>query len=255
MNKVEFSYSKEYDAEMIFRFVNPEKGDWDWSEKVFEFHPHLKEKLKGIKNKQEKKEIVKNYINDWFNNKENLNELNKRIKEIEKQWRKIEDKYFNRLFSLLDLKKPKKRDIKCYVSINPICPRDLNRDLFSVFYKYSLNHIMVLIAHEILHFYYFDKWREVFPDSDKKTFEGPHIIWHLSEIMAPILLAQPQMQELLNKLDTGYQEHGKIIINGKNIIEHFDELYNEFDRNKDFSEFLEQAYKEIKKYKKELYEL
>ena len=70
--------------------------------------------------------------------------------------------------------------------------------------------------------------------------------------MAPIIIANPKIQRLLKKLDTGYVEHGKIKIGNKNIIEHFDELYKQFDKTKDFGEFLQLAYKEIKKYKREL---
>ena len=255
MDKIKFILSPEYDIKMISHFVSPDKESWDWSKKVFRFHPKLKEKLEGIEEIKKRDEIVKDYVKDWFRNPTNYNKIQKRKKDIEKKWLRIHNKFISILKEKLNLKQHKQKTIICSVSINPICPRNLNTNFFSVFYNYDINFIPVVIAHEITHFFYFDKWRETFPNSDSRTFEGPHIIWHLSEIMAPIILSEPKIQKLLNKLDTGYKEHGKIKIEGKNIIEHFDILYKNFDKKKDFGEFLKMTYKEIRKYEKELKKL
>ena len=255
MDKIEFIFSPEYDIKMISHFVSPDEKDWDWSEKIFRFHPKLKKKLNGVDEVKKRDEIVKNYVKGWFQNSSNYNKIQNRKKEIEKKWLNIHNKFILILKKEFNLKQHKQKTITCSVSINPICPRKLNTNFFSVFYGYDINSILVIIAHEITHFFYFDKWKKTFPNSDPKTFGGPHIIWHLSEIMAPIILAEPKIQKLLNKLDMGYKEYGKIKINGRNIIEHFDFLYKNFGKKKDFGEFLKEAYKEIKKYEKELNEL
>lgn len=250
--KIKFTYSQKFDVDYITRFVSPKKGDWNWSEKIFYFHPRLKKELKNVKDIKKRRKIVRDYVKDWFNKKENILRLEKKKREIEDEWIKIHGKFIKNLLKILDLTKHNVNEITCLVSINPINPRELDTNLFSVFYNYEIDFIKVIIAHEITHFFYFEKWMQVFSDSDSKTFEGPHVIWHLSEIMAPIILANPKVQSILNKLDTGYEEHGRIKIGDKNIIEHFDILYKNFDKNKDFGEFLKKAYEEIKKYKKEL---
>lgn len=253
--KIKFIQNIQYDMDYISHFVSPHKGDWDWSDKIFYFHPGLKNRLKSVKDNKKRDKIVKNYVEEWFKNPKNFLELEKRKKEIQEKWIKIHDKFISCLLNIFNLRNHNIKDITCSVSINPINPRELNTNFFSVFYKYNINSILVIIAHEITHFFYFDKWKKAFPNSDPKTFEGPHIIWHLSEIIAPIILAEPEIQKLLKKIDTGYIEHGKIRIGDKNIIEHFDFLYKNFDKKKDFSEFLKEAYKEIMKYEKELNEL
>jgi hypothetical protein len=58
----------------------------------------------------------------------------------------------------------------------PICPRDLREKSFSVFYKQNIKQTRLTIIHEILHFYYFFKWKLVFLKSNEKDFDGPHII-------------------------------------------------------------------------------
>lgn len=249
--QIKFILSPEYDKRKIFCFVSPKKGDWDWSEKIFAFHPELKKRLKNISEAERKKEIER-YIEELLKEKSYAKILEKKKEKIEEEWKKIHEKFIGALFEILNLKETKINKITCSISLNPICPRELDENFFSVFYGYDMKTIKVIIAHEIIHFYYFEKWRQTFEDFNPKNFEGPHLIWHLSEILAPIIIANSKIQKLLNELDKGYPEHGKIDVGGKNIIEHFDSLYEKFDKKRDFGEFLKEAYAEIKKYRNEL---
>ena len=59
-------------------------------------------------------------------------------------------------------------------------------------------------AHEILHFLWFKKWKEVFPETGLKEYESPHLVWRLSEIMDPIILqCQPKIKELIKPAKSG----------------------------------------------------
>ncbi len=241
------------EIKQISHFLIPDEEDWDWREHIYSFHPKLKTQIKNEKNKIKIKQIIEDYVKSWFKKKKNINKIEKRKEEIKQEWEKIHNKFIYELLKILNVNKKKdEKYITSFISINPICPRNLEKVSFNVFFNYGIKETLVIIAHEITHFYYFDKWKETFPNSDKDTFEGPHIIWHLSEILAPVILAQPKIQKLLNKLDYGYSEYGKIKIGDKNIIEHFDELYKKFNKNKDFGDFLKLAYKEVLKYEKEL---
>ncbi len=145
---------------------------------------------------------------------------------------------------------PKNRKtIKAFISINPICPRFLDNWTFSIFYNRKENDAMEVIMHECCHFLYFKKWKEVFPRADKKTFEHPHIEWHLSEILAPVILNDFRIQKLLKKKASFYDEYRDLAINGKKFPEYFDLLYKKYsNENYTFSDFLEVAYSEIKKH-------
>lgn len=249
---IKFKFSIKDDCKKINHFVSPGKGDWDWSKYIFHFHPKLKIKLKNIKDKKERKKIIKDYVESWFKEKENLKKFEEKKEEIEKHWKKIHTKFINSTLNILKLKRVKRRNFTCIISINPICPKDLKKNTFSIFYDYGIKDILVIIAHEIFHFYYFDKWEETFPNSNKKTFDGPHIIWYLSEILDPLILNTPKIQKILKRKAPNYKEYEKFKIKGKSLIEYFEYLYEDFDKNKDFGEFLKIAYKEIKKYEKDI---
>ena len=68
----------------------------------------------------------------------------------------------------------------------------------------------------------------------------------------PLILNTPKIQKILKRKAPNYKEYEKFKIKGKSLIEYFEYLYEDFDKNKDFGEFLKIAYKEIKKYEKDI---
>lgn len=50
--------------------------------------------------------------------------------------------------------------------------------------------------HEILHFIYFEKWKQIFPQTNEKEFECPGLVWELSEMVPPIVLSDERMQKI-----------------------------------------------------------
>lgn len=251
MLKINFRISREYDQNIMKRFLLPGKGDWDWSSYVFYFHKSLKTHLKN-KSKKEKKNEIKKYVEKFYIKK--LKQLETRKKILNERWKKLNKEFEEILCSLLEID-PKEVNFKitCFISICPISPRDLKKKNFSIFYKQKWSDARLTIAHEVLHFYYFYKWKKVFPTHSKKYFDGPHIIWHLSEILAVVLLNTKKLQKMIRKKASPYEEYKKLKIKGKPLIEHFGELYKHHQGN--FSNFLKKAYKEILKYRKEIIEL
>jgi hypothetical protein len=103
--------------------------------------------------------------------------------------------------------------------------------------------------HEACHFLYFEKWKQLYPEMDNKKFDEPHIEWHLSEILAPIILNDARIQKLLKNKAIFYKEHKRIKIDGKTAPKYFGDLYKKTTKDKNFEEFLKEAYQAIKKNK------
>lgn len=130
-------------------------------------------------------------------------------------------------------------------SLNPICPRFLDSWSFSIFYDYKrISYAIEVIMHESCHFLYFEKWKKLYPKMNSKNFEHPHIEWHLSEIIAPIILNDPRIQRLLGKKADFYEEYQNIKIGKQNVPAFFEKLYQE--NKDDFEKLLKQSYKAIK---------
>lgn len=247
---IDIPLSKEIDWMHGFLFQN----EWGWGRYIIKKHPKIK-KVFSFKTEAEQVKFLKNYIVEFKKENQNLIEKNK-IK-YQKSWKGIEKEFFIALSEILETKWPQNRKvIKAMMSINPICPRFLDSWSFSIFYNYKkINDAMEVIMHECCHFLYFEKWKKVFPKTDTKKFEAPYLEWHLSEILAPIILNDPRVQKLSKHKADFYEEHQKLKIKNKPTPEYFSNLYNNnITKNKSFTDFLRKTYKEIKK-NKELFKI
>ncbi len=106
---------------------------------------------------------------------------------------------------------------------------------------------MEVIMHECCHFLYFEKWKQLYPKTNNKRFESPYLEWHLSEILASVILNDIRIQKMLKRKADFYNEHKRIKIDGKTVPKYFNDLYNKISKNKNFDEFLKESYQIIKK--------
>jgi hypothetical protein len=239
---IDIPLSKEIDWIHGFLFQNK----WGWGKYIIKKHP----KIKGVfflKTEVEQVKFLKEYIVEF--RKENRELIKKNKTKYQKEWQKIEKDFFIILSEIIQIDWPKnKKTIRAMISVNPICPRFLNDWSFSIFYNYKkMTHTMEVIMHESCHFLYFKKWKEIFPKAKEKTFDYPYIEWHLSEIIAPIILNNKRVQKYLKHKATFYEEYHKIKINNLNATRYFSNLYNSYlKKDKIFGDFLQESYKIIK---------
>ncbi len=104
------------------------------------------------------------------------------------------------------------------------------------------------IAHEISHFLYFKKFKDVSPNIKKGNYESPHKEWILSEIVTPIILNDPRMIKIIGSPEGFYKEHRELKIDGQLLTELIQELYDDFAiKEKNFSEFIKKSMEVIEK--------
>lgn len=219
------------------------------SKYVFRRHPKLKAALKYAKGKKKRTNIIRKYVKKIWNDK--IDELENHRKIFQKEWNKINNKYMSALSEILEIEWPSnRRSITALISINSICPRILKTWTFSVWgFESDKRQMYEVVAHEVLHFLYFKKWKEVFPHSKERTFDTPYLEWHLSEILAPVILNNPKIQRIIKKKPLEYPEHRKIMIGRNSVTKHFQLIYNKsLKYHEPFSKFLKTSYNEIKKY-------
>lgn len=245
--KVKFAHislSKEVDWLHGFLFQN----EWGWGKYIIKKHPKIK-KVFSFKTETEQVKFLEDYIIKFREDNQKLIEKNRM--KYQAEWQKIEKDFFLILSEIIQTEWPKNRKIiKAMISANPICPRFLNDWSFSIFYNYKkISYAMEVIMHESCHFLYFKKWKELHPKMNSKKFESPYLEWHLSEILAPIILNDARIQKLLKGKANFYIEHKKIKIGNKTAPKYFDDLYKKITKNKNFDEFLKESYLAIKKNK------
>ena len=103
--------------------------------------------------------------------------------------------------------------------------------------------------HEISHFIFFEKLKEVYPKINPDEFEYPNLIWKMSEIMPGIILQDKKIQEIFqNRKLSVYDNIEKIKIKDRLILNILQDFY---DKRKNFEDFIKKSYDFIKANKKE----
>lgn len=246
--KFEFVVLK-YETANLSDFCTPLKTGWDWSSIIYRVHPILKEDLDKAKTRREKTKVIRSYTRRFWRSE--LEQLKMQKVLFQKEWNRVNDSYMKTLSEIMETDWPKNRKtIFGLISINPICPRFLKHWTFQIFYMQRFYIMRGTVAEEVLHFLYFKKWKEVFPDADEKTFSEPHLEWALSEILVPAILGDKSIWKILHSVPYGYSEYRKAKIGNKTIIQHFENLYKQSRKKKEpFAQFLQTAYKEAQKHR------
>jgi len=232
----------EYDVNQLHRFLNPDEEDWDWSGYIKGIYSKL--------NKEDTKKQIRFFLTKFKKDKEL--ELKKKKEAYKKEFEKIYEKIILKFKEILELKDIKIGKINILISLCPINPYDLKKKEFSVYWGFQIRDIIAISIHEILHFIYYEKWKEIFPNTTIKDFEPPSLIWHLSELVVPAILNDKKIQNIFKYNHKTYDEYNKLRINGKNINKI---LLNLYENRKNFSSFIKRAYDFILKHKKEIQEI
>ena len=250
--KVKFKVaSVKHMIDPVYDFLNPREGGWDWSRHILNKYPKLDKNLKNIKKTSERKEIAYNFFEKFI--LDNKISLEKQAKEFQKEWNKINNKYMIALSEVLEIKWPQKdKQIRVFVSPNPICPRYIGKRIFDVYRLSDMRWMKAVVMHEILHFLYFEKWKEVFPKTPERHFDAPYLEWDLSEMVTKAILSDDKIQKIFKHLPFSYKEHRGIKINNKLLLDHLDEFYS---NKKDFEDFLRKSRAFMKKHEKEIEKL
>lgn len=235
-------------VDLIYCFLTPSKEGWDWSNIVYWGHPKLKTRLKGVKDKKKRKEIIDKFFKDQF--KKETSRIRKKIKFFQKEWEKINDQVMLVLSELVEQDWGKQtKEISARVSLNPICPRFIKERTFDVYYKDTARRMKSTAIHEILHFIYFEKWKKVFPKIKEREFDSPYLVWKLSEMVPGIVLNDKKIQKIFTYRFFSYKEFQTIQLKGRPLLSSLQKFY---DERRNFEDFLRKSWAFVKKHEKEI---
>lgn len=238
------------EASTLQHFCAPRPTGWDWSGAIYRRHPDLETALSDVTNSEEIYLQCYKYAKKYRRN--NTKNFNAALQKNRKTWEPVEKEFLQTLSDHFEIKYPAKRKvIRGYVSMVPIYPRSLERWDFNVSY-FAPEKVRGIACHEIVHFLYFAKWLEVFPNTKKEEMNSPHLVWRLSEILAPVFLNKhPVFKTYFDKKQNTYKEFQKLRIAGKQPTTFFGNIYKKHLASKaPFDEFLKTCWTEAKKHEK-----
>lgn len=249
---VKFDINVAHGTESLTDFLLNESCFGEHAERIiFNNHPELKKILQG-KSKKEWRKLATGYVRRFY--KENNLVLLKQQKRVETVWRKVEKETGKILAGLLNTDWEGINKPKAEMGIISICPRYLQRQDFQYYYREHPFQSLATILHEVTHFVYFKKWGQLFPRDKENTYEDPHPVWHLSEIMAPILNNDPRLKVLIPDAEVfGYTDYNQKAFDkagSLSIKGYFERNYLEFKtQGKTIEEFLTWARGKVLKMK------
>lgn len=191
---------------------------------TIESFPELK-KYNLDSNKDEVNSEIERVIKERYSKLDN--EIEEKVKKYNEIWNEYNDRYFEKLFSYLEVEFPKEiKNIDASVGILPVCPRYLDQYSFSVSIEVPYEIIPNICAHETLHFAWFLKWRELYPDIPKEEYESPYLCWKYSEMVTdPILNNEPFLSEF-NFNERGYNSFYELYDGNYLVMDNLRKLYS-----------------------------
>lgn len=242
--------SLDMEAELFYSFAG--KGRGRWVDVINLAYPELIPMLATLDEDEAKNRCLEFAQTLHVEHKDEIEIA--RIK-LQSAWDVVGPKYLTILSEHLETEWSTEHPIITgYISVQPICPRFLNKFSFCVGYNKSISSSVETSAHEILHFLWFKKWKEVFPEMNSGTYESPNLVWRLSEIMDPIILqCQLEIKELIKPKNWGYRSFELIKIGDTSMTAYFKQIYEDAVRSEvPFTEVMRQLWAAIQSHEAEV---
>ena len=207
MSKLRFYLNKKLDERMAEEFLNVRGGGIDFGEGIVKIHPRLKSVI-SLKDIAQRKKIIRAYFDNYY--KSHKKEITLKLKRVREAWQKQEQRYIAITQAFFDGFQFSESKYIAYASIINCNPRFLDSKTFQFFYKKSVADAVYTIAHELLHFIFFDFVEKKLKKEIKDLSEDQ--IWDLSEIFNVVVLKSSQYCHIINqKFVTAYPDHQRYI--------------------------------------------
>jgi len=208
---VTFRKSAKKDFKTLHAFTKDAKYDngrnLNWA--VFNKYPRLKTQF--VKNKYYKikdKKALRNFIYEIYRTKRMS--MSCVLEQHKERWEKIAPHYFSLVDTLFDGRKWPQGKYIAFGTIWGMYPRFLEDKTFQIpFWHRTPRYIFVVIAHELLHFMFYDYFYKRYPKYNRPKYN--FFVWHVSEIFNTIIQNSPAWLNCFKLKSLGYPEHEKIV--------------------------------------------
>jgi len=207
MSKLRFYLSKKLDERMIEQFLNERGGGIDFGKGIIKIHPQLKS-VWSPKNTTQRKKAIRVYVDRYYRAHGIM--MRHSIERLRQDWCKREKEYITVTENFFGgFRFPKGKYI-AFASIIDCNPRFLDSKTFQFFYKKPVADAIHTIAHELLHFIFFDFVEKRLKEKTKHLSENQ--LWDLSEIFNVVVLKSSRYGHIINqRFVIPYPDHRRYI--------------------------------------------
>lgn len=149
-----------------------------------------------------------------------MTDSEEKLRAFQNNWDLINDDIMHDLSIRLNINWPEDcKKIKARLGIMSSCPRYINLRMFDSDINSDFNTMREIAIHELCHFLFFEKWKEIFGDYNEEHYNYPHIIWYLSEAIIDPLLNNKMFKKYTDVEIKSYPSFYNTIIDNENIID------------------------------------
>lgn len=180
--------------------------------------------------------------NDYNKYKDRITNETKRYNML---WKQYNDSYLRTLSSYLNVDWPNDlKEINATVGLIPVFPRYLNDFSFSIGTGVNDLKLLEVCAHETLHFLWFEKWKQIHPETPRREYDSPYIVWQYSEMVTDPILNNKPFSTMFDFNERGYDSFYKLKDGNTNVM---DNLRNIYSMDIPIEEKIEKGFKYINK--------
>ncbi len=178
--------------------------------------------------KEEVYEIIERVVTkEYIKYKERIISETERYNKL---WSEYNDKYFEMLSKFLGVTFPQNiKQINASVGLIPVFPRYLDDFSFSVSPDVDEWKLIEIVAHETLHFLWFEKWKRMYPKTPREHFDSPYIEWKYSEMVTDPILNNKPFSELFKFTEKGYDSFYELYDNDELVMDRLRKIYSTDD--------------------------
>ena len=205
--KIGFIYDPNADADCAVGFLDKSKAETG-ANFLKRFLPEeLHQVIGGTLSEEKKGRVIRVYVSDYY--KRNEKDLRNRFELIRSDWSGVEEKYFNLIGQLFNNHPWSDGEYTGLGTIFHIYPRFIAKKTFHFPLNHRIEHYAnKIIAHEMLHFMFFDYVERKYKLGEKSEIHGreTNYLWKVSEAFNSVIQGWAPYQKLFNSKPNPYPE-------------------------------------------------
>ena len=151
---------------------------------------------------------------------------------VTSDYNKYKESFYNTLSSLniiffpLTINLTNVNEIVATVGLIPVFPRYLDSFSFSVSTGVNELKLLEVCAHETLHFLWFEKWKKIHPETKRREYDSPYLVWQYSEMVTDPILNNKPFSDMFDFNERGYDNFYEIDDNGCKVMDNLRKIYS-----------------------------
>ena len=169
--------------------------------------------------------LIEEVVTDDYNKyKDRIKSETKRYSTL---WEQYNDNYFKTLSSYLNIEWPNNlKEINATVGLIPVFPRYLDNFSFSIGIGVDNTKLLSVCAHETLHFLWFEKWKQIHPETPRCEYDSPHFVWQYSEMVTDPILNNKPFSKIFDFNERGYDSFYELEDGSFKVMDKLRDIYS-----------------------------